>query len=256
MILTKKFVFIHLRKTGGTFVTTVVSRVYRKRGFLARWARKVKGKDFFNLNQHGTCAEIPPSHRGLPIVSSVRNPYDRYVSMYHFKGWTRSPEQWFADLDAVRRRYPHSPDLTFEEFLEVASTGFKALDDSAVPEDRRLGCQSEEIVRYFFREPARVFPAIDDAYIAARRWEKDMHPVRWLRVEDLNRDTHALLVDSGCRPEDVAWVLEEGRILPEQSRDAPRPAEKAWQSYYTPALKETVRRRERLLFAMFPEYDV
>ena len=255
MILTKKFVFIHLRKTGGTFVSTVMGRVYRERGWWPRVRNRLSGKRFLSVNQHGTCAEIPPSHRGLPILSSVRNPFDRLVSMYHFKGWQRNPEQWFADHAALAKRFPSFPDLTFEEFADAATETFKGLDDSSVPPADRLGCQSEELVRYFWREPARVFPTIDDAYIAERRFERDMHPVRWIRMENLNGDVHDALRGFGEPAERIAFILEEGRILPAQSAKAPR-RDRDWRSAYTPELLARIRRRERLLLALFPEYDV
>jgi hypothetical protein len=255
MILTERFVFIHLRKTGGTFVSTILGRLYRRRGWLARVRNRIRGKTFRSVNQHGTCAEIPESHRHLPVVASIRNPFDRYVSMWRFKGWQRNPGQWFADPEAIRRRYPRSPDLTFAEFVDVASSTFKGLDDASVPEGERLGAQSEELVRYFWRDPAGTFPRIDDAYLRERRWERDAFPVRWLRMESLNRDLRDLLLGFGHSPDEVDFILSEGRILPEQSRKDPRPPGEDWRALYTPELLETVRRRERLFLSLFPEYD-
>jgi hypothetical protein len=253
MILTKNLVFIHLRKTGGTFVSTLLGRVYRERGWVARVRNRLEGKRFRSVNQHGTCAEIPESHRGLPVVACVRNPFDRLVSMFHFKGWQRDPAQWHCDPAAMARRFPRWPDLSFEEFALAATETFKGLDDSGVPEAARLGSQSEELVRYFWREPARAFPSIDDAYIAERRWDRDMHPVRWIRTETLNRDLHALLLEFGVPPERAAFVLEEEPILPAQSRKAPR-KDRDWRSAYTPDLLAAVARRERLLLSLFPDY--
>jgi hypothetical protein len=79
-----------------------------------------------------------------------------------------------------------------------------------------------------------------------------MHPVRFLRTERLNEDLHAFLLETGFAPAEVAFVLEEGRILP---AGAKRARTRPWPEYYTPATKALVRRRERLLFALFPGFD-
>ena len=93
---------------------------------------------------------------------------------------------------------------------------------------------------------------MDDAYIAARKFEQDMYPVRFLHMEDINRQLHDFLVESGHRQEDVAFVLEQGKVAPE----GPARADGSnWSTFYTPELKARVRHRERLLFALFPEYD-
>lgn len=249
----RSFVFVHLRKTGGTFVIAVLRSLFRGGGWRGRLRRSLLGKRYLYVPHHGTCAAIPGEAAHLPVVSVVRNPFDRYVSMYHYRGWQRNPDRWLADPRALRRRFPSWPEVPFPDFVEAASTTFKDLDDSSVPEGRRLGAQSEELVRYFWREPERVFPSIDDAYIAGCRWERDMRPVRWIRMEHLNRDLHDLLVEFGCGRREAAFVLGAGHLSPRQR--SPRRPGPEWRDHYPPDLLRRVRRRERLLLAMFPGYD-
>jgi hypothetical protein len=238
MILAPAFVFIHQPKTGGTFVANVLQRLL--------------GASIIDLNKHGVCNEIPASHRGLPIVSTVRNPYDRYVSQYEF-GWFRKmpPREWF-DMDAVRARYPDWPDVSFEEFVDASIDAFRRMKTSPLAAQDQPGFHSEQFVRYYFRDPESVYPRIDDAYIAERRFVEDMHPVRFLRTEDLNRQLHDFLLETGRDRAEVEFILRQGKIVPEGST---RSGDKPWSAFYTPELKARVRHRERLLFAIFPEYD-
>jgi len=57
----------------------------------------------------------------------------------------------------------------------------------------------------------------------------------------------------GFGPSDAGFVLELGRVLPQGKG---RAADARWESYYTDELKRSVRERDRLVFAIFPEFDV
>jgi hypothetical protein len=72
VILSKYFVFIHFPKTGGSFVRWVM----RERA-PAEWGVEV-------IQDHPTVVEIPPAYRDLPRFGFVRNPWDWYVSWYHY----------------------------------------------------------------------------------------------------------------------------------------------------------------------------
>ena len=63
MLVTDKFVFIHLFRTGGTSVTN-----------------SFKGK---MLGYHRPRSLIPKEYAHLPIVGNVRNPFDWYVDIYY-----------------------------------------------------------------------------------------------------------------------------------------------------------------------------
>jgi hypothetical protein len=106
-------------------------------------------------------------------------------------------------------------------------------------------------VRFYFREPEAALARMDAAYLDARGWERDMHAVRFLRMESLNADLHAFLLELGLPAERLAFILGEGKILPEGSRRDATP----WQERFTPELAALVRRRDRLLFSVFPWYD-
>jgi len=265
MILTDDFVFIHEPKTGGTFVTTMLGRIYdpvTDQGIVKRLLRGTRGsnkKPLLDILKHGTCSEIPNSHRDKPILATIRNPYDRYVSEYEF-GWWKKHAGNYCDIEKFRERYPHYPSLAFEEFLELRNNLFLVLKNSRFPTEDRLGSQTAQFVRYFFRYPERVFPAIDEEYIASEKYKADLFPVHFIRTDRLNQELYEFLVRVGHPSGTVQFILNAPKILPPPPR-GPSPEDgrsdhRPWQSYYTPELKRRVRRHERLLFAIFPEFDV
>lgn len=86
MFLTRHFVFLHVPRTGGNFVRALLEQYAPPDWQLQRAA------------DHATVHEIPASHRHLPRLAIVRNPYDWYVSWYHFQQRTRDP--FFLEVTA------------------------------------------------------------------------------------------------------------------------------------------------------------
>jgi hypothetical protein len=72
MLLCDHFVFVHLLKTGGTFVKQTLLR------------RAPTDWNCVDLDGHPSVNDIPQTHRHLPCFGFVRNPWDWYVSAYHY----------------------------------------------------------------------------------------------------------------------------------------------------------------------------
>jgi hypothetical protein len=257
MILTDDFVFIHEPKTGGTFVTKMLNRLYepvRQTGVkrLLRRVLHIRKKQSIEINKHGTCSDIPKSHRGKPILATIRNPYDRYISQFEFAWWKERPQD-YCDVEQLRKQFPHYPNLTFGEFIDLNNTLFMKLKNELFPPEESMGRQTEQFVRYFFKNPDRVFPAIDAGYIASGKYRADMFPVHFIHTDRLNQELHDYLLELGFVREELHFILTSGKILP---GGAVRSEDRPWQKYYTPELKRKVRTKERLLFSLFPEFDV
>jgi tetratricopeptide (TPR) repeat protein len=69
MIITERFVFIHMHKTGGQTLNDVIKRCIPKHQV---------------LGYHYPCKHVPPEFAALPLVGMVRDPWDWYVSWYAF----------------------------------------------------------------------------------------------------------------------------------------------------------------------------
>ncbi|MBL8269683.1 hypothetical protein [Steroidobacter sp.] len=85
MIVTPRFVFLHLHKSGGTFVNIGLVR------FVA---------DARQLGYHLPRSLIPAQFASLPLLGSVRNPWSYYVSWYSFQRTRPQPNALFLTLSA------------------------------------------------------------------------------------------------------------------------------------------------------------
>jgi hypothetical protein len=68
MIVTDKFVFIHLPRSGGTFVSELIRKFF---------------PSAHEIGYHLPRTLLPKEYSHLPVLGAVRNPWDFYVSWYH-----------------------------------------------------------------------------------------------------------------------------------------------------------------------------
>jgi hypothetical protein len=80
MIVTPRFVFLHLHKSGGTFVN-------------AGLMRHVPGAQ--QIGYHLPRSALPPQFAALPVLGLVRNPWSYYVSWYSFQRSRPRPNALF-----------------------------------------------------------------------------------------------------------------------------------------------------------------
>lgn len=81
MIVTGRLVFLHLHKSGGSFVNHCLRRHF---------------PDAREIGYHLPRSMIPPSSAGLPILGLVRNPWSYYVSWYAFQRQRPQPNALFC----------------------------------------------------------------------------------------------------------------------------------------------------------------
>lgn len=258
MILTDRFVFIHLPSTGGTFVTRAIDEVYR------RAVARGDAPSPVDVNKHGTCDEIPESHRHLPIVSNVRNTYDHYVAYYEY-GWWRRYEMAGISKAEITELFPHFPDLSFAEFVDLTSAHFNEIKTPHLAPDDQPGYHSEQFVRFFFRQPERVLQSFGREYVASGRYADDMYDVRFLRNDRLTDQLCELFEEYRFGGDDIDAVRALGRVHPARvrvtpldwlRRRTPRRTSREWRPYYDAELAALVRRREWFLFELFADFDV
>ena len=275
MIITDKFVYIHMPKTGGTFVETVLHKIHEARGDvferrradqaprrrpLREWFQKRRpvflelynqagGNDW---NQHGHVSQIPPEHAHKPILTTLRNPDDRYVSQYEFEWWKQNPGSFFRHFETLKERYPNYPELTFEEFVTLSNAYSADEINLRFEPDDQLGRHTVQFIKYFYRNPA-LLTEIDAAYLAEKRYEADLaQNLHYTFTHDLNQQLYDFLRTMDYAHEEIAFVLQHKKVLPNGKG---RNEDQKWEKYYTPALKAYVRHHERLLYTKFPVFD-
>lgn len=265
MIFTDKFVYVHEPKTGGTFVTSVLFRLYGLewnrlthlrnivRGEIRREGKY--GALIHNTNKHGFCRNIPAAHKDKTVLATVRNPFDLYVSQYEFGWWKRREFlKYYRAVPDFERAYARFPDLDFADYVRLVNAAFPVFTNGSLAADDSAGLLTEQFFKYYFRRPEEAFARLDDEqYVAAQEYTADMFRLHFIRTDQLNRGLYDFLSQMGYEHDDISFILDAGKILPQGKG---RSASQAWERYYTPELKELVRRKERFLFRLFPEFDV
>jgi len=248
MIVTDKFVYLHLPKTGGTFVRSVLRKISRQAGgfFL----------DGDSLPKHGAVKNIPPQYRDRPILSTIRNPYDHLVSVFEFEWWKTHPTDTF-DFDKMIQRYPEYPNIDFATYIR-SIYDWQLLDTSYAPtsvkqafEKADLGLLTYDYIRFFSSDPEEELNNVDDFDVL--RMTKIMENIILIRTDTLNEDFYDFLKIMDFTVSDIEFIKSARKIvLPGGNRNR----ERHWTEYYCKELKSIVRQKERLLFGVFPEFDV
>jgi hypothetical protein len=257
LVITDRFVYVHLPKTGGTFVETVLRQALASRSSLfIDTSRREDRLPLRVRDQHSPVSDIPELDRSKKVLFTVRNPYDHYVSYYEFGWWKDYPGDTFDEL-RIRTRFPNYPEITFAQWLE-ANFDWDLLsgtyyDAEIADEFRRanMGPLSFEYVRYMFRRPDRIIADLANR-LEQGRCRTELADIHFIRTENLNRELHDFLVAMGYEREGLGFMLDLDKIYPDHG---PRRKSRPWQEYYNAHLKSLVREKERLLFEMFPQYD-
>ena len=265
MIITSDFVLLNFPKTGSSFVRNVIKRAYKgsdskwlkytqKLGLFQPWYEELylpKIDEARNLgirDQHGTWRQIPNRHRGKPVVSVSRNPFERYLSAYHYGWWKKYPP---ADASELGRRFPGFPDISFPQYYEMIQTyacrdRLKGLSPK-IP----LGLHSIQFIQFYFRDPEAVLEKIDRQYIDDRAFEGDMADIHFLQQETLADDLKQFLISLGRDEHSLSWLENMERVnVTERGRDSKGELEIMANN----EIVSSILSNDHLLFTLFPGY--
>ena len=298
MLLAGRLVYIHEPKTGGTFVSYALSQLHgglidvQPSRFVGEAIRlrlptaafslerrsrsaspKTGGSKYgplYNWNDHGTCSEIPRAFRARPIVATVRNPFQKYVSGYLFSWWKRSEylPLYNRTMPDFAQRYSNFPELSFQEYMELIHATWTVPGNRGLYSGRGIGFQSERFIRFYFRVPwlrrgtthdiSSIVRRLDNEYIESGQYVADLFDIRFLRTQRLNQELSGSLLELGYEPADVEFVESLKHVVPVGGAEigfTERATSHDWASFYTPDLREVVRQKDRLLFSLFPDFD-
>jgi|GEM_PF-5159364 len=213
MLLTPDFIFLNNPRTGTTFARKAIKAAYASTSpstgeegmrFGASAVEELllpirRGLGRKGRDHHGTYSQIPETHRELPVVSAVRNPFTLLVSVYELRLWASAP----LPHGVTQAHYPTFPNLTFDEFLQLQQ--LEMSQRWALPiNSRGVGPLSVHFLQMFARRPAA---AIGDVRRAAPERLIDAHvpEIVFLRQERLREELCGLLrsVRPGIRVAEV-----------------------------------------------------
>ncbi len=234
MLITDRLVYIHMPKTGGTFVTDVLSRLHGvKSGGSERYGPMQNPEP-----KHGTCHDIPVAHRHKRILSSVRNPYDWYVSQYEFAWWKKTfeyhPEPYPTPagsaienaLPRFQEAHPHFPEISFSEFVDLCLQASAVFSHNP---DCKVGLYTKSLVAFYFRSPTEFLKTLDRRSVSNEGNRDPMFNIEFIRTHNLNRELYEFLVSMNYRPEDLDFLPDLPKIFP-QGRG--RNERQNWEGYY------------------------
>lgn len=263
MVITDRFVYIHKPKTGGTFVTDALLKLYdgkwnlfiHSRLALFKFVRfkNELGTLLLTADKHGGCNNIPKAHLHKTIVSTFRNPFDYYVSQFEFGWWKR--REWFQyyrkfnDFEKYRSSFPN---LSFQQFMELMPLVFNKKPHQVFADPTAFGRCTVEFINDYFYEPEQVLTKINGDYVQDGDYKKDMFPLHFILTNKLNQQLYAFLLEQRYPKESIAFILDKQKVFPQGKG---RATSQRWETYYTPELKSLVRKKDWILFELFPEFD-
>ncbi len=170
MILSRHFVFIHLPKTGGTFVKKLLN-IYAPPDWEVLEVIALGGHPRNDPN-HPTIKDIPSAYGGIPIFGFVRNPWDWYVSWYEF-----------LKVDGTNELFNKASDHGRKGFKETLLTLYRM----ELVENAQIGIFSW----YFFES-----------------FGHDLDRVKFLRFERLREELYDMLKSTVGLPKKLAEAIK------------------------------------------------
>lgn len=218
MIVTPRFVFLHLHKSGGTFVNECLFK------FVA---------DALHVGYHLPRSMIPAEYAGLPVLGFVRNPWSYYVSWYTFQLERPHPNFLFRILSDEGR-------LDFEATLRnmlnlgAGSLRLDMLIRALPPDYSNQGLN----LPAFALEPIRNTELGFYSYLYRYLYAGTGSPMVVGRVESLREDLSRML-EKVSQP-----VSAEMRTYIETEAPRNTSGHSDYRDYYSTALRELVARRD------------
>jgi hypothetical protein len=257
MVLTDQFVYIHIPKSGGSFVEEALRLLLDgKPGFYLDSGSPGNRGMFGCADQHDRYCQLPLEYRDRKLLATIRNPFDHHVSLFEFGWWKNHPQDTF-DPQRIKDAFPHFPELSFSEYL-AAVNDWTLVEPSYAPKggydkliELGVGPLTFDFIRFLAPDPEAVFASLPQ-FLAEGGREEALAVANFIPTHRLNSGLHAFLLGLGFEPSRIDFILSLGRILPDGST---RTENMDWQPYYNAESKRLVRERERVLFEMFPEFD-
>jgi len=266
VLITDKFVYVHAPKTGGTFVTEVLLRIYGARIYgetcrtpLRCLEYRILGKNVYRHHAYGTlidrfekhspASDIPLKYSDRAIVATARDPLDLLVSEYEFKWWKRREYIRYYRTTPIWNSIASSfPRISFSDFTTLLCQAF--LPPAWL--EASLGYALYSFVRYYCPDSKRLISTLptlksyDDRLLRIKESVKDF---KFISASRLNLELHKILQEFSYSPTDLQFILEKQRVHPlRRGRSAAQTCDK----YFSDDLRSKTLDQERLLVDLLP----
>ena len=226
MIVTDKFVFVHLPRSGGTFVSKLIMKFF---------------PSAHEIGHHLPRGLLPREYSHLPVLGTVRNPWEFYVSLYHYL-WPKDAASILASWMSENGRLGVTGSIrnllnlgVNDERLDVLIEMLPEHIDYSrrhipnLTKDAMRKVRGDGIGYYTFRFN-QMFGKTDDVFFC--------------RLETLKQDLVAFFEGIGAATDELRdYVLRSDKVNASDHLH--------YSTYYTPELAEIVSIRDRALIERF-----
>jgi hypothetical protein len=226
MIVTDKFVFVHLPRSGGTFVTGIIRKFF---------------PSAHEIGHHMSRELLPRDYSHLPVLGTVRNPWEFYVSLYHYV-WPRDASSvlvsWMSENGRLGFRGSIRNLLNLGANDERLDVLIEMLPEHVDYSKRHVPSINQDAMRrvrgtglgYYTFRFNQLFGNADDMFVC--------------RLETLRQDLVAFFEGIGAATDELrGYVLGSDKVNAAEHLH--------YATYYTPELAELVLLRDRPLIERF-----
>lgn len=265
MVLTNDFVFIHFPKNAGSFVTECLQKIYDGRSEKTaekKWTDYItyfthrENTQYANKyiseslgyngekikSQHQGCDEIPSPHRSKPILSTIRNPFDRYVSQYKFGWWKKHP---VLPTEKRNKFFPNFPDLDFDQYLDLLLNYRLKNTIQKNNINANMGIYSLQYIQLFCINYIDVLSSINSTNEIK---DNQIYTATFLHQENLREELYNYLQKHGWPKPKISFIRDIAKV--NTSRD-----DFSYRQYYSQEQVDLIKEKEALIFRLFPEYS-
>lgn len=223
MIVTPRFVFLHLHKSGGTFVNE----------FLMKFVQGAR-----HIGYHLPRSMIPREHAHLPVLGFVRNPWSYYVSWYSFQLERPNPNYLFRILsDDGQLDF----DTTLRNMLDLGA-GSLRLDMLLRSLPATYSNQGLNLPN-FALAPIRDTQLGFYSYLYRYLYQGGATAATVGRMEELRQDLQPMLESVGTKVSDEMYAFIDSELPRNTSAHA------AYVDYYNDSLRALVAKRDEEVIA-------
>lgn len=272
MLITDSFVMLNLPKTGSTFVRSAIQEIYTERRKQAPLLYKLSTKltplnrlvesntknRLFLVelmfktssqqpkNQHGYYSQIPLEYRDREVASVIRNPYDRFLSIYKYQWWVKYPH---LDENIIFKHFPHFPDLSLDEFVDLQYLRATHSPSTLWKDQSLYGNQTKMFIKMFSKNPDVTFEKIAN-HGSIDQIVDSLADITFLKQENLTNELATFLEKHNFSVEELNLVKNKKKV--NENRKGIHDGKELW----TPKALEYVREQERILFQVLKKLGI
>jgi hypothetical protein len=223
MIVTPHFICIHLQKTGGSFI----------REYLTNNIPNAK----YNGIVHDKACDIPKRYRQKPILGTIRNPWDWYVS------WYASTQRTEALKGPFKVLHPNGKQTNFVEFMsKIANLNTKVHNiDFGLINRLGIGIYTYYYIQSYCRNQAVVFKALKTKSIT----DDMVFNIHLCRTENLREDLTNFLADT------TVGITEQQKNTLATMAKVNTSKHGRYQEYYDAKLRQSVEKMDKYIVNRF-----